>query len=206
MAAAGWALLRQMTVEERAGHARARRQHGQLHQEIPGCRDRQGQCRRDLVAVQPRKSTGCSACGPSPLKTPILFGLDVIHGLKTTFPIPLGDGLVVGSSVWKKRFSRRPRKTEAAGIRWTFTPMVNITAMRGGAVSRRAQGEDPYLGSAMARAQVRGSGAELGPDSVATTVEHRRIWRGGGRTRLQFGGFVRIRTAQRVPQAVQGGG
>ncbi len=92
----------------------------------------------------------------SRLKIPLLFGQDVIHGYKTTFPIPLAE-----AASWDMdaiRLSARIAATEAsaAGIHWTFAPMVDIARdPRWGRVMEGA-GEDPYLGSMIATARVKG--------------------------------------------------
>jgi beta-glucosidase len=108
------------------------------------------------------------------LHIPILFGLDVIHGFKTEFPIPLGL-----ASTWEpsivERVSRVAASEAAAyGIRWTFSPMVDIARdARWGRMSEGA-GEDPFLGSAMAAAYVRGyQGTHLNaPDSLLACAKH----------------------------------
>src|SRR5438309_6662991 len=86
----------------------------------------------------------------SRLHIPILFGLDVIHGFKTEFPIPLGLASTWDPSIVEK--ASRAAATEAAadGIRWTFSPMVDIARdARWGRMAEGA-GEDPFLGSATA--------------------------------------------------------
>jgi beta-glucosidase len=109
----------------------------------------------------------------SRLHIPLLFGLDVIHGYRTLFPIPLGMASSWDPSVEEAAQAFAAREAAAAGIRWTFTPMVDIARdSRWGRIQEGA-GEDPYLGAAMARAQVRGfQGATLGPNSVVATVKH----------------------------------
>jgi beta-glucosidase len=109
----------------------------------------------------------------SRLHIPILFGYDVIHGYRTVFPVPLAM-----ASSWDPAVEEAAQKyvaadARAAGIQWTFTPMVDIARdARWGRIVEGA-GEDPYLGSAMARAQVRGfQGSALGPDSVLACVKH----------------------------------
>jgi len=92
----------------------------------------------------------------SRLKIPLLFGQDVIHGYKTTFPIPLAE-----SCSWDLEAIRRSERVaaveaSAAGIHWTFAPMVDITRdPRWGRVME-GSGEDPCLGSLIAAARVRG--------------------------------------------------
>jgi beta-glucosidase len=109
----------------------------------------------------------------SRLHIPLLFGLDVIHGYRTIFPIPLGMASSWDPSVEEEAQAFAAKEAAAAGIRWTFTPMVDIARdARWGRIQEGA-GEDPYLGAAMARAQVRGfQGAALGPNSVVATVKH----------------------------------
>jgi beta-glucosidase len=109
----------------------------------------------------------------SRLHIPILFGLDVIHGYRTIFPVPLAMASSWDPSVEETAQSFVRRDARAAGIDWTFTPMVDIARdARWGRIVEGA-GEDPYLGSAMARAQVRGlQGPSLGPDSLLACVKH----------------------------------
>jgi beta-glucosidase len=110
----------------------------------------------------------------SRLKIPLLFGLDVIHGYKTTFPIPLAE-----AASWDldaMQLSARISATEASasGIHWTFAPMVDIARdPRWGRVMEGA-GEDPYLGSLIAKARVKGfQGNKLGDiNSVMACAKH----------------------------------
>jgi beta-glucosidase len=110
----------------------------------------------------------------SRLRIPLLFGYDVIHGYRTVFPVPLGMAASWDPQVAERAQAFAAREARAAGINWTFGPMVDIARdARWGRIVEGA-GEDPYLGAAMARAQVRGfQGAELGaPDGVLATVKH----------------------------------
>ncbi len=110
----------------------------------------------------------------SRLKIPLIFGLDVIHGYRTIFPVPLAL-----SSTWDANLVERVSRIAAqeatsAGIRWTFSPMVDIARdPRWGRIVEGA-GEDPYLGSIMARAYVRGYQGETlgGPQSMAACAKH----------------------------------
>lgn len=110
----------------------------------------------------------------SRLKIPLLFGQDVIHGYKTTFPIPLAE-----AASWDLeaiQMSARIAATEASasGINWTFAPMVDIARdPRWGRVMEGA-GEDTYLGSLIAAARVKGfQGDHLGDtNSVMACVKH----------------------------------
>jgi beta-glucosidase len=108
------------------------------------------------------------------LHIPILFGLDVIHGHRTTFPVPLA--LAASFDPAAVEFVAHTGATEARadGIPWVFSPMVDISRdPRWGRIVESA-GEDPYLGSAMARAWVKGyqQGDLSKPDSVAVSVKH----------------------------------
>jgi beta-glucosidase len=108
------------------------------------------------------------------LHVPILFGLDVIHGFKTEFPIPLGLASTWDPSIVEKASRVAAMEAAADGIRWTFSPMVDIARdARWGRMAEGA-GEDPFLGSAMAAAYVRGyQGSRLdAPDSIASCAKH----------------------------------
>lgn len=109
----------------------------------------------------------------SRLRIPILFGLDVIHGYDTMFPISLAMASSWDPSVQEVAQAFAAREARAAGIRWTFAPMVDIARdSRWGRVPEGA-GEDPYLAGAMARAQVRGfQGEALGARSVLACAKH----------------------------------
>ncbi|HET9305493.1 MAG TPA: glycoside hydrolase family 3 N-terminal domain-containing protein [Candidatus Sulfotelmatobacter sp.] len=110
----------------------------------------------------------------SRLHIPILFGLDVIHGFKTEFPIPLGLASTWDPEIVEKASRVAAMEAAADGIRWTFSPMVDIARdARWGRMAEGA-GEDPFLGSAMAAAYVRGyQGSRLdAPDSIAACAKH----------------------------------
>ena len=109
----------------------------------------------------------------SRLKIPLLFGQDVVHGYKTTFPIPLAE-----AASWDLEaitLSARIAATEASasGIHWTFAPMVDISRdPRWGRVMEGA-GEDTFLGSKIAYARVKGFQGKLGDvNSVMACVKH----------------------------------
>lgn len=110
----------------------------------------------------------------SRLKIPLLFGLDVIHGHKTVFPIPLGL-----SCSWDMELIERSARIAAVegtadGLNWTFSPMVDIARdPRWGRVSE-GSGEDPYLGSQIAKAMVKGyQGNDLSKDNtMLACVKH----------------------------------
>jgi len=110
----------------------------------------------------------------SRLHIPLLFGLDVIHGFRTEFPIPLGLASTWEPEIVEKAARVAAREASATGIRWTFSPMVDIARdARWGRIAEGA-GEDPFLGAQMAAAYVRGyQGERLDtPDSIAACAKH----------------------------------
>jgi beta-glucosidase len=110
----------------------------------------------------------------SKLHIPLIFGLDVIHGHKTIFPIPLGLSCTWDTAMIKKSARIAATEASADGLDWVFSPMVDIARdPRWGRVAEGA-GEDPYLGSAIAAAMVRGyQGTDLTKnDAVMACVKH----------------------------------
>jgi beta-glucosidase len=110
----------------------------------------------------------------SRLRIPVIFGLDVIHGYKTIFPVPLAEASSWDPAAVSNDASVSASEATADGIKWTFNPMVDIARdPRWGRVVE-GSGEDPFLGSAMAAAKVRGyQGHDLSaPDKMAATVKH----------------------------------
>jgi len=121
----------------------------------------------------------------SRLHIPLILGLDVIHGYRTIFPIPLGEAASWDPEAVEAAAHVAAKEAAAAGVHWTFAPMVDIARdPRWGRIAE-GSGEDPYLGSAMAAARVRGfQGKDLrAPDAVLATVKHFAAYGGaeGGR-------------------------
>ena len=109
----------------------------------------------------------------SRLKIPLLFGQDVIHGYKTTFPIPLAEAASWDLAAMELAARVAAVEASASGIHWTFAPMVDISRdPRWGRVMEGA-GEDTYLGSKIAYARVKGFQGTLGDiNSVMACVKH----------------------------------
>ena len=110
----------------------------------------------------------------SRLHIPLIFGLDVIHGFRTTFPIPLGMASTWNPDLVQRAARVAATEASASGVRWAFSPMVDIARdARWGRMAEGA-GEDPFLGSAMARAYVHGYQGEKfdAPDSIAACPKH----------------------------------
>ena len=108
------------------------------------------------------------------LHIPLLFGYDVIHGYHTIFPVPLALAASWDPALVQQTQALAAAEARAGGIAWAFSPMVDITRdPRWGRIIEGA-GEDPYLGSVLAAAQVRGlQGPALGsPGHVLASVKH----------------------------------
>jgi beta-glucosidase len=110
----------------------------------------------------------------SRLHIPLLFGYDVIHGDHTIFPVPLALAASFDPDLVEKVSHLAAQESTADGVRWVFSPMVDIARdARWGRITEGA-GEDPFLGCALARAYIRGyQGVDLSaPDAVAACVKH----------------------------------
>lgn len=110
----------------------------------------------------------------SRLGIPVIFGLDVIHGYRTVFPIPLAEACSWEPELMKESARIAAKEASASGVHWTFAPMVDISRdPRWGRVAEGA-GEDPYLGSVIAAARVEGfQGGDLSsPESILACAKH----------------------------------
>src|SRR5260370_20118623 len=121
----------------------------------------------------------------SRLRIPLLLGYDVIHGYRTTFPIPLAEASTWAPAAGEATAHVAAVEAAAAGVNWTFAPMVDIARdPRWGRIAE-GSGEDPYLGSVMAAARVHGfQGSDLrAADAVLATAKHFAAYRGVERGR-----------------------
>jgi beta-glucosidase len=110
----------------------------------------------NIKSAQKIKEVQIIAVEKSRLKIPLLFGMDVIHGYETTFPIPLGLSCTWDMNLIERSAQIAAQEASADGINWTFSPMVDISRdPRWGRVSE-GSGEDPFLGSQIAKAMVKG--------------------------------------------------
>jgi beta-glucosidase len=108
------------------------------------------------------------------LHVPLLFGYDVIHGMRTIFPVPLAEAASFDSAAAARSARIAAVEGTAMGVSWTFAPMVDIARdARWGRIVEGA-GEDPYLGSVMAAARVRGFQGDglRSPTSLLATAKH----------------------------------
>ena len=105
------------------------------------------------------------------LGIPLFFGLDVIHGFRTIFPIPLAEAGAFDPALWEATAAHAAAEAAAAGLDLTFAPMLDIARdPRWGRIAE-GPGEDPYVGARFAEAKVRGTqGAEL--SGLAATPKH----------------------------------
>ncbi|HET8637082.1 MAG TPA: glycoside hydrolase family 3 N-terminal domain-containing protein, partial [Acidobacteriaceae bacterium] len=115
-----------------------------------------------------------AAVEKSRLHIPLLFGADVIHGFRTIYPVPLGLGATFDPTLVTKLARMSAEEATTAGVKWFYSPMVDISRDPRWGRTVEGAGEDPFLGSAMAAAYVHGyQGDSLAnPDSVAACVKH----------------------------------
>jgi len=128
----------------------------------------------NIKSVQKIKEVQKIAVEKSRLKIPLLFGMDVIHGYETTFPIPLALSCTWDLNLIKRSAQIAAQEASADGINWTFSPMVDISRdPRWGRVSE-GSGEDTYLGSQIAKAMVKGyQGDDLSKNNtILSCVKH----------------------------------
>jgi beta-glucosidase len=178
------ALLAQMTLEEKIGQLNQYSSIFDVTGPAPtagGQKQQYDHIRQGLVgsmlnvtgADATRKAQQLAVEGTR-LKIPLLFGLDVIHGYRTMFPIPLGEAASWDLEAIERSARVSATEAAAAGIHWTFAPMLDISRdARWGRVMEGA-GEDPYLGSLIGAARVRGfQGRDLAAvDTIAACAKH----------------------------------
>ena len=173
-------LMKQMTLEEKTGQLNQYSsdwlatgpitQEGDKQEQI-----RNGQIGSMLNVIGAERTRQCQEIAlQSRLKIPLLFALDVIHGYKTTFPIPLAEAASWDLVAMEQSARIAAIEASSAGVHWTFAPMVDIARdPRWGRVMEGA-GEDPYLGALIAKARVKGfQGEKLGDiTSVMACAKH----------------------------------
>jgi beta-glucosidase len=178
-------LLKRMTVEEKAG---------QLNQlnggaftgpaaNDPGQKAKMDMVRKGQVGSMLNVSGTAEtrviqeiAVRESRLGIPAIFALDVIHGYKTIFPIPLADACAWDPELSRKAAEIAAKEASAEGLHWTFAPMVDISRdPRWGRVMEGA-GEDPYLGSIIGAARVKGFQGNFGKDNLLACVKHFAVY------------------------------
>ena len=118
------------------------------------------------------------AVNNSRLHIPLLFGMDVIHGYKTIFPIPLGMSATWDMELVERSASIAASEASADGIQWTFSPMVDLTRDPRWGRTSEGNGEDAFLSSAIAKAMVHGyQGDDLAaPNTILSCVKHYALY------------------------------
>ena len=174
-------LLRQMTLEEKVGQltqaagGRSKNLNSKLTaEELDRVRAGRVGSYLHVAGAEPLRELQRVAVEESRLKIPLLFAMDVVHGYRTIFPVPLAITASWDPEQWETTARISAREAASSGLHWTFAPMVDITRdPRWGRVVE-GSGEDPYLGSIMAAAQVRGyQGEDLAAaDTVMAATKH----------------------------------
>ncbi len=173
-------LLKKMTIEEKIGQLNQYTGDNQATGPITINPNKQNEIKQGLIGsmlnvIGTKYTRGYQELAmQSRLKIPLLFGQDVIHGYKTTFPLPLAEAASWDLEAIELAARVAATEASASGIHWTFAPMVDIGRdPRWGRVMEGA-GEDTYLGSKIAYARVKGfQGNKLGDlNSVMACVKH----------------------------------
>lgn len=128
----------------------------------------------NIKSVEKIRDAQKVAVEESRLKIPLIFGMDVIHGYQTIFPLPLGLACTWDMALVEKSARIAAQEASADGLNWTFSPMVDISRdPRWGRVAEGA-GEDPWLGSQVAKAMVKGyQGDDLSKNNtIMACVKH----------------------------------
>ena len=173
-------LMKKMTLEEKIGQLNlpvtGEITTGQAKSSDVAKRIRNGEVGGlfNLKGVERIREVQRQAVGESRLGIPLLFGMDVIHGYETIFPIPLGLSCTWDMKAIEESARIAAVEASADGISWTFSPMVDVSRdPRWGRVSE-GNGEDPFLGAAIARAMIRGyQGKDMSRnDEIMACVKH----------------------------------
>ncbi|MDX1545474.1 MAG: beta-glucosidase BglX [Rhodothermales bacterium] len=128
----------------------------------------------NIIGAEPTHRIQRMAVEESRLGIPLLFGHDVIHGFRTIFPVPLAETATWNPEAVEHAARIAAREASASGVHWTFAPMVDIARDARWSRIVEGSGEDPYLGSVMAAARVRGfQGDDLAADTtLLATAKH----------------------------------
>jgi beta-glucosidase len=178
------ALLARMTLEEKVGQLNQYSSSFDVTGPAPSAGAQKAaydQIRQGLVGsllnvtgAEATRTAQRLALEGSRLRIPMIFGLDVIHGYRTMFPVPLGEAASWDLAAIELSARVAASEAAAAGVHWTFAPMVDIARdARWGRIMEGA-GEDPWLGSQIAAARVRGfQGRDLAAlDTIAACAKH----------------------------------
>jgi len=174
-------LLKKMTLDEKVGQlvqragGRQRALNSRIDDaELKIVRDGGVGSYLHVAGAEPLAKLQKVAVEESRLGIPLLFAMDVVHGYRTIFPVPLALAATWAPEAEERAARVAAEEATAAGLHWTFAPMVDIARdPRWGRIVEGA-GEDPYLGARMAVAQVNGfqGGNTLRPGSLMATTKH----------------------------------
>ena len=165
-------LLRQMTIEEKAGQLTQLA--GRSSQTMDLIKQGRVGSLLGVLGAQQANEVQRVAVEQSRLKIPLILGYDVIHGYRTVFPVPLASAGSFDPQLIEQAERVAAKEASASGVKWVFAPMVDIARdPRWGRIVEGA-GEDPYLGSVVAAAKVRGfQGKSMAdPESVVACAKH----------------------------------
>lgn len=176
-------LMAKMTLDEKIGQLNLPSSGdittGQANSSDIGQKIRNGQVGGlfNIKGVEKIKAVQKVAVENSRMKIPLLFGMDVIHGYNTVFPIPLGVSCIWDMKAVEKSARVAAIEASASGINWTFSPMVDISRdPRWGRISE-GNGEDAYLGSQIAAAMVKGYQGKLQANNeILACVKHYALY------------------------------
>lgn len=178
------ALMKKMTLEEKIGQLNLPGSGdivtGQAKSSDIGKKIKEGNVGGlfNIKSVAKIKEVQRVAVEESRLKIPLLFGMDVIHGYESVFPIPLGLSCSWDMQLIEQSARIAAVEASADGINWTFSPMVDVSRdPRWGRISE-GSGEDPYLGYQIAQAMVKGyQGDNLGANNtIMSCVKHYALY------------------------------
>ena len=178
------ALMKKMTLEEKLGQLNLPGAGdittGQASNSDIGKKIKNGQVGGlfNIKSVEKIRAVQKVAVEETRLKIPLLFGMDVIHGYETVFPIPLGLSCSWDMNAIERSARIAAQEASADGICWTFSPMVDIARdPRWGRIAE-GSGEDPYLGSQIAKAMVKGyQGNDLSKNNtIMSCVKHYALY------------------------------
>jgi beta-glucosidase len=175
-------LLKRMTIEEKAG------QLNQLSGGVltgPAAANDPGQAGKlkllregklgsflNVLGAAETRAVQKIAVEETRLGIPLLFGYDVIHGYRTIFPIPLAEACSWDPALAERSAAIAAREAAAAGVNWTFAPMMDVTREPRWGRVMESSGEDPYLGGVFAAARVRGFQGNLDDQHILACIKH----------------------------------
>ncbi len=168
------ALLSKMTLDEKIGQLNQVTSFGSVDE--MGAQVREGRIGSILNEIDPVRVNQLQhiAMDESRLGIPLLIARDVIHGFKTIFPIPLGQAATFDPDIVREGARIAAAEASASGVRWTFSPMLDIARDARWGRMAEGNGEDPYLTSVLGVAMVRGYQGDTpgDPASIAACAKH----------------------------------